>query len=212
MILIGDVHGLFYNYREILKSYGKDSLQLGDFGFGFPDTRRHVLVEDIPGIHKFLRGNHDNPELCKLDSSYIGDYGELEGEYIGGKYNKLFYISGAWSIDESMRIPGVTWWEGEQLSYKELCEASNRYIEGDCEIVCSHDCPTFVLEHLYPSRVIPTRTSQSMDSMFIGRKPKVWFFCHHHQSWRKEIDGCWFICLNELEVLDLSKEVIYNLN
>ena len=76
------------------------------------------------------------------------------------------------------------------------------------EIVCSHDCPTIALANLYSSRYIPTKTSQAMDEMFLSHKPKYWFFGHHHVSWKRNIDGCWFICLNELETLDISKQII----
>lgn len=208
MILIGDIHGLFYDYRDILRRYGKDSLQLGDFGLGFRDTMDHVDVSEIPGIHRFLRGNHDNPDVCRRDKSYIGDYGYIEGSYIGGSCSKLFYISGAWSIDQDSRTPGISWWEDEQLSYEELSDASNKYLEVSPGILCSHDCPTFCLDYIHNGRVIPTRTSQAMDIMFSLWRPSYWIFAHHHVSWRRYIDGCWFICLNELEVLDISGRII----
>lgn len=208
MLLIGDVHGLFYDYKWIIKKYeAKKSLQLGDFGLGFPDSMNHVDMSDIEGDHLFLRGNHDNPEVCRKDKNYIGDYGVLKGSFIEDYYDKLFYISGAWSIDKEWRTPNVSWWEDEQLSYEELCNVVNKYNEEQPDIVCSHDCPTMVLHELYPSRVIPTRTSQAMDTMFMSRKPAYWFFGHHHKSFRKLIDGCLFICLNELETIDISKRI-----
>ena len=209
MLLIGDIHGLFIEYKKLLRRTGvKKSLQLGDYGLGFPESTNHVDMSDIKGNHLFIRGNHDNPAVCRKDSNYAGDYGVIDGEFIEGLFNKLFFISGAWSIDKNWRTPNVSWWEEEQLSQKELCEASNQYAEVKPPIVCSHDCPTLVLYHLYPSRVIPTRTSQAMNVMFMENKPAYWIFAHHHISWRKHIDGCTFVCLNEMEILDISKRIV----
>lgn len=210
MLLIGDVHGLFYNYKEIIKQTGaRLSLQLGDFGIGFPDTPKHLDMSDFLGTHLFLRGNHDNPFHCRHSSNYIGDYGIYEGSFIEDRFTKLMYISGAWSIDQKWRTPGVSWWEDEQLSYEELSRAVNIYIKEEPDIVCSHDCPVMILQEMYKGLgpLIPTRTAQAMDSMIQHRMPSYWFFAHHHHSWRRTIDGCTFICLNELEYLDISKSI-----
>lgn len=214
MLLIGDAHGLFMDYRMIVKSWAmvgiKKSLQLGDFGLGFPSTRinSQSFIEGIEGDHKFIRGNHDDPDFCRKDKNYAGDFGIIEGSYIDDYFHKLFFISGARSIDSDWRTPGLDWWPDEQLSDEELCDAVNLYNEEKPAIVCSHDCPTIVLQQLYPHRTLPTRTSQAMDIMFMSYKPSYWIFGHHHMSWRKNIDGCWFICLNELETLDISKRII----
>ena len=209
MLLIGDIHGLFWEYKSLIRrTCVRNSLQLGDFGLGFRDRMTFPDMSDVEGEHLFIRGNHDNPAICRADNHYVGDYDILEGSYIGGAFDKLFFISGAWSIDKDYRTPNVSWWKDEQLSYEELCEATNKYNEEKPEIVVSHDCPTLVLYHIHPERVIPTRTSQAMDTMFMSRKPKYWVFAHHHMSWRKNIDGCTFICLNEMETLNISGRII----
>jgi len=207
-LLIGDVHGLFENYRNILKKLNPNfSLQLGDMGVGFPESQE-LILNDISGKHYWLRGNHDNPNVSCKHKNYAGDYGILEGSFIGRIFNKLFFVGGAWSIDQNWRTENVSWWRNEQLSQKELCDAINKYKEVEPEIVCSHDCPTFILNYLHPGRIIPTRTSQALDEMFLSRKPSYWFFAHHHMSWRKNIDGCTFVCLDELETIDISKQIV----
>jgi len=209
MLLIGDIHAQFWDYREIIKRSGaKRSLQLGDFGLGFRDSMAFPDMSDIEGEHLFIRGNHDNPALCRADKHHAGEFGVLEGSYIGGAFDKLFFIAGAWSIDWTYRTPGISWWEDEQLSQEQLDKAIEKYKEVKPEIVCSHDCPTIILHHLHGSRVIPTRTSQAMDIMLMERKPSYWFFAHHHVSWRKNIDGCTFICLNEMETINISGRII----
>lgn len=213
MLLVGDVHSLFYDYKRKVQNSGvKTSLQLGDFGLGFPNGLDHVDMSDVEGIHLFIRGNHDNPSVCRVDKCYAGDYGVLEGSFIDGFFDKLFFISGAWSIDREWRIENVSWWSDEQLSYEELSKAIDKYEDVKPEIICAHECPTFVLHRLYSSNFIPSRTSQALEQMINIHKPSYFFFAHHHFSWRKEINGCWYICLDELETLDISKRVINNLN
>lgn len=208
MLLMGDIHGLFWDYKNKLrKSKAKESLQLGDYGLGFPDTMDGVDLSDIGGTHLFLRGNHDNPAICRKSPYYIGDYGIRKGSFMDGKYDKLFYISGAWSIDSAYRLVDVSWWADEELSYTELNNAYDVYYKENPKIVCSHDCPALVLNELYPSRVILTRTGQAMDAMFQSHKPDYWFFGHHHRTFRKKIAGTTFVCLNELETIDISKPI-----
>jgi len=210
MLLIGDIHARWNGYIDILKSSGaKKSLQLGDFGLGFPYGILDIDLSEVKGTHQFLRGNHDNPKVCRKSKHYIGDYGILEGDYMDGMFTELMYISGAWSIDKDWRTPGVDWWEEEELSYQELDEAVQFYIKKKPSIVCSHDCPTYILSHLYGSRVIPTRTGQAMDAMLDYCKPNYWFFGHHHQSFVRNIGGCTFVCLNELQTLDISRRISY---
>ena len=209
MLLIGDIHGLFWDYKKLIKDVGaKRSLQLGDFGLGFLNTMTFPDMSDVEGDHLFIRGNHDNPAICRADKHCAGDFGVLEGRFIDGLYDKLFFIAGAWSIDQAYRTPNISWWEDEQLSHEELGKAIDKYKEEQPDIVVSHDCPTLILNYLHGSRVIPTRTSQAMDAMFLERKPSYWIFAHHHVSWRKNIDGCTFICLNEMETLDISGRII----
>jgi hypothetical protein len=187
----------------------KTSLQLGDMGVGFPNSS--VLdFKNLKGKHYWLRGNHDNPEVSRNHPNYIGDYGILKGNFIDGMFNELMYISGAWSIDYEWRIPGLTWWSEEELNYKELSDLVNLYIAKEPAIICSHDCPTLVLNEIYSNfkeHVFPTRTGEAMNSILEHKMPSYWFFAHHHVSWIKKIDGCTFVCLNELEFLDISRRI-----
>jgi len=208
MLLIGDVHGLFSNYMKLIEMSGsKKSLQLGDFGLGFPNGETHIDLSHIEGNHQFLRGNHDNPEVSRASSNYIGDYGIIEGSFIDDAFDKLFYISGAWSIDQTLRKVDYDWWEDEELSYEELSDAVNFYLKEKPDIVCSHECPTTILSHMYDSsRCFTSRTGQSFDIMIKHHIPRYCFFGHHHRTWKKKVDDCLYTCLNELETLDISKK------
>jgi len=209
MLLIGDIHALFWDYKRILERSGtKESLQLGDYGLGFPGSMDGIDLSDVEGTHQFLRGNHDNPAICRKSPYYIGDFGIHEGSFIDGRYDKLFYISGSWSIDQAWRTPGISWWPEEELSYDELDQAVNLYLKEKPEIVCSHECPEEISQIFYPGTAHPTRTGQALSSMFQHHQPSYWFFGHHHKSWRKNVMGCQFVCLNELETIDISKRIV----
>ena len=99
--LIGDIHGAFTNYKYFTLGIGRQlkkneyydrSIQVGDYGFGFRDlwdTNVKNWQAQHPQ-HRFIRGNHDNPAICKTAPGYIPD-GYIEGH--------TMYIGGAWSID-----------------------------------------------------------------------------------------------------------------
>lgn len=207
-VLFGDVHGLFYEYKRLLQSAVKagqtDSIILGDVGIGFP-TSEELDTSDIPGDHNFIRGNHDNPDVCRVHPDYLGDYGILTGDWDGDHhYEKMFYVSGAWSIDQQWRTPGISWWEDEELSYTEMQKAINLYEQEEPDIVISHDCPHNALLEMYiplGAQVIRTSTGVALEAMFDLHQPSLWVFAHHHRSWTQTMQGTKFICLNELETL-----------
>lgn len=209
MILIGDVHGKFRHYQEIIKSTC-ESIQLGDFGIGFikSSTRyseyaakthpESVIYTDckMPEEHKFIRGNHDAPDKCRKHPNYLGDYGVYQDD--------IFYLSGAWSIDRQWRTTGIDWWPDEEICMSGLMNAIDLYKIKYPKLVITHDCPIEITKILYPREAIHTRTGQALDRMLEDWQPPLWVFAHHHQSLDFVHGRTRFICLNELEVLDLD--------
>ena len=197
MYFIGDIHGNFRRYQDIIDNY-PESIQLGDFGLGFypeNDDFYMSIVDDIP-THRFIRGNHDNPELCEAQPTCLGNFGYLEKE-------SIFYVAGAWSIDKAHRTPGVSWWENEELNYQQFNEAIKLYLEVKPRIFASHDCPMSALPFVagYP---YPNSTSRGFEMMFNEHKPEIWVFGHHHKSRDFEIEGTNFRCLAEFEVEEIK--------
>jgi predicted phosphodiesterase len=191
LCVIGDIHGEFIKYKEILDKVPDDSLsiQLGDIGLGsgvdhfFPEHKSN---------NKFVRGNHDNPEICRTKESYLGDYGFKEG---------IFYISGAFSIDYMYRKIGRDMWEDEQLSMEQLQKAIELYEKCKPEIVVSHECPNSVSNRVIFSNVDygRERTSMAMETMFDIHQPKIWCFGHYHDNRYFKIDKTEFHCIGMLE-------------
>jgi len=194
MWFIGDVHGLIPQYKKIATTL-PCSIALGDLGVGFPNSEEFSL----PPEHKFIRGNHDNPEACQKHPNYLGDYGYLDADGI-------FYISGADSIDKECRTPGISWWAEEQLEYSVLLKVVELYSTIKPKVVISHDCPTKAMEQMFRhSSFNQPRTRQAFNLMLQVHKPKYWAFAHHHPERvrMQEIEGTNFVVLGELQVWQL---------
>ena len=195
MWFIGDIHGRFSDYFKLIKKLDMDcSLQLGDFGNG------SILKEYPPpwnDQHKFLRGNHDVPKVCREHPNYLGDYGYLEVQ-------DMYYISGAWSIDHKQRIMGLSVWEDEELTYVELQKVIQEVQETKPRIIVSHDCPSSIRGELFGfDRFYDTKTGAAFSSIFEAYQPTWWLFGHYHRGKQAKIKGTHFVCLQELECCEI---------
>src|SRR5690348_14652539 len=109
MKFIGDVHGLYERYDRIIKEHA-NTIQVGDMGIGF---RRWPHGEwqanppfDVMVAQNalFIRGNHDNPGVCRNHKQWIADGYVRTTE----KGNVVMFIGGAHSIDAKLRIEGFS--------------------------------------------------------------------------------------------------------
>lgn len=203
MRFIGDVHGKIESY--LFKLDCEESLQIGDMGIGFPDIYLPALDK-----HKFIRGNHDDPNVCREHYNYQGEFGYLADKGI-------FYLGGAWSIDKHIRAvyeakTGIrTWWPDEELSIHQLAQAYKLYVSCKPRIVATHDCPKFMSERIIRKIagvnnpfVHPTRTARALERMWRFHEPDVWVFGHYHITMEQTVSNTRFICLNELQQIDLT--------
>jgi len=190
--LIGDIHGHFVTYEKLIANCQK-TIQLGDFGVGFDDW----VGFDIEPQHRFIRGNHDNPSVCKEHPNYLGDYGFLAEE-------NIFYISGADSIDKDDRTIDIDWWHDEQLSYQDLKAMMTLYGRVKPKTIISHDCPEEVFPYLHCPFHIKSRTQQAMNQLLTIHRPKYWIFAHYHLSCKQQIDNTLYTCLDTFETLEIT--------
>jgi len=195
---IGDVHGYHREYKALLRNI-PESVQVGDMGVGFPDNKEQGFSTfAVPGVHRFIRGNHDNPSVAKSMSNYI---------YDGCREAGVMYVGGALSIDRRFRT-SETWWEDEQLSHEELWALCKKYKEYGPAVMVTHDCPESIVGSLFDDYnhgyKDPSRTRNGFEEYFNMHQPKLWIFGHWHRSVRKTINGTTFICLAELETLDID--------
>lgn len=206
--IIGDVHGYWNQYKDIVSEF-PNSIQVGDLGMGFtshsewaPDSAKAFDKRFNLGNHRFIRGNHDNPEEVKRSSKWIHD-GAVETTDLG---NKIMYIGGAWSIDWQWRTLGVDWWVEEELSMDDLNTLIDRYKEIEPDIMITHTAPIGIPAGPMDIRIFGNgaRTELAFQEMLDYKRPKLWIFGHWHKNFDQVIDGTRFICLNELDYIDLE--------
>lgn len=203
---IGDVHGKFGAYSTILKNSTSPTIQVGDMGVGFfwRDQEDYLHSSGNPpydkmvaGGHRFIRGNHDNPSVCSRHSQWIED-GHVEGD--------IMFVGGALSIDRGMRTLNEDYWADEELSIQRLMELTTKFVTLKPRIMVTHECPETVAKHLFRTMKLddPSRTRQAFDSMFEQHKPEYWIFGHWHMHRKETVLGTKFICLEELQAMELD--------
>jgi predicted phosphodiesterase len=198
MRVVGDVHGYYKRYIELV-SQVEYSVQLGDVGFNYSSLSRLDHTK-----HRFIPGNHDNYDHLPPHSLY-NSMGKGYGWAMVGWY-QFYFIRGGYSVDWKYRLPGVSVWDNEEISWQEGYEVIQDVCQVRPEIILSHECPFVVLPDVVtnPYKLDPSRTCQILDEVYKIHKPKLWVFGHHHHNWRKTIDRTTFICLDELSYLDLE--------
>jgi len=181
---LGDVHGKIAQ----IPNCGINTIQVGDLGVGFASCK------NLPDNFRFIRGNHDNPSLCRKMPEYLGDFGYAMDE-------RLFFVSGADSVDAKYRTIGIDWWADEELSWSQWDVVVESY--HGAQIVVSHDCPQFVAEQFF-GITHKSLTRWGLELMYNKASPKFWVFGHHHKSMRESIGNTTFICLDKLETVQMD--------
>jgi len=204
---IGDVHGNFEQYKNLIESVG-ESIQVGDMGFGF-SVAASDGISTFPeppfdlmrraGNHRFIRGNQDDPAACKNQPLCITD---------GHSEDDMFFCGGALSVNLKGRTKGLNWWPEEELSDSELANIAQKYLDEKPPLMVTHDCPHEIAQailshHDIDKAVAISRTRQAFQGMWERHKPNTWIFGHWHMSLDKLISGTRFICLSELETIDI---------
>jgi hypothetical protein len=206
--LIGDVHGKHKQYLEVIHNV-EYSLQVGDFGFNY-----NILNNISPLNHRIIAGNHDNHDICNDWPHFLPKFGY---SILGGI--SFFHVQGAFSIDWRERVEydqlnnTKSWWENEELTYRELEEAVDFYENIKPEIVVSHEAPRSVADYFgkasaliqfgYNPNTFTTRTSEALDAMLKIHRPFIWAFGHYHKTREITEEKTRFICLDELNYLDI---------
>lgn len=219
--IVGDIHGKVMDYKFYSLGIGRTrsgkeisvdrSIQLGDFGMGFNKTatwndNMRQWFEENPD-HRFIRGNHDDPAICKTMPGYIPD-GRVEGHSM--------FIGGAWSIDHAWRTAGVSWWPDEECSIDQFNQLIDTYAIVRPKVMFTHDCPTEAAIELFQKRGLllggygatleRTRTATALQAMYEIHQPDFWFFGHWHHTTSMKLGNTRFHCLGELDYIDFDIE------
>jgi hypothetical protein len=210
--LIGDIHGKVYDYQaHCISDFAGPTIQVGDFGIGFGQGDYwHESLNDFQakGNHRFIRGNHDNPNQCKLMNGWISD-GTVE--------NDIMFIGGAWSIDNPnappgwyRRTAGVDWWPDEELGYSDFEKIIDVYNTVRPRVMITHDCPRSVSRKMFFESGLltgpeyPNKTATALEIMWEIHEPEFWFFGHWHFTRREQIGKTVFQCIGELDYIDVE--------
>lgn len=197
LTVIGDVHGHYDQYERMARKRDY-TVQLGDLGFKY-----NCLKNLDADRHKVVGGNHDNYDIIHEFPNYLGDFGNCS---LGGV--DFFFLRGAYSIDRDLRTIGVDWWPQEELSHESFEFAKDLYEQTLPKIVITHCCPHSIIPHfLHPSdasgKVYNTRTDWALQELLEIHRPSLWIFGHYHISKSLEVKSTRFVCLNELETIEL---------
>ena len=177
----------------------------------------HNKIDVDDKTHKFFPGNHDNYDTCFEQPGCLGDFGKA---HLGGV--QFFFIRGAFSIDGRMRTDyemktGFKCrWNNEQLMGEEIEKAYDEYKRVCPDIMITHSCPTAVGRNIgspktlqyfgYDSKTFNTNTQTLLEKCHKFHQPKLWIFGHFHRSVNIIMRETRFICLAELECIDIDKD------
>ena len=210
--LIGDIHGQVNDYKVYaIDQFEGPVVQIGDFGIGFGQGDYwHESVDDYHtrGGHRFIRGNHDNPGMCKTMSSWIKD-GTVE--------NDVMFIGGAWSIDNPVAPPGwyrrtagYDWWVDEECSDEQFEQMFETYKTVKPRVMITHDCPAKISYPMFwgsgflKGPTYPNRTSAWFDRFIDAHEPEEWYFGHWHQTMQYKYGRTHFHCIGILDYVDVE--------
>lgn len=194
---IGDAHGQYDRYVKMARKRDR-TVQIGDLGF------KYGCLENLdPEHHKIVGGNHDNYDVLPNYPHYLGDWGF---HTLGG--TEFFFLRGAYSIDRDQRTIGIDWWSQEEIPIEGFMAAREAYRERKPRIVLTHTCPEVIAPHFldprYAYRVHVTKTGFMLDELFNIHQPELWVFGHFHYTKSITEGRTKFVCLNELETLDIA--------
>jgi hypothetical protein len=225
MLFLGDNHG---DWRELSFQISRKDLKdcyiisVGDCGIGF---KTHTLqlnqlrqlneeFKDRNIYFKTIRGNHDDPSYFNSKNKIQLSHFELLEDYSTITYNNkiIQFIGGAISIDRTARKKGVSYWEGEGLTFnKNKCQK--------VDVLVTHTAPSwcfpqqfnemvygwaredaYLLEDLTDERAV-------MDEICKLCKPSMHLYGHFHSSWSERLNGCThrLLDIDELWLFDYAR-------
>ena len=231
VVAVGDVHGLFGEFRYRIKERYKifDSIicVCGDFGMGFHRPEYYVtelaklnrIAEKNNDVIIVVRGNHDDP-ACFTGAYELGNI-KLVSDYstIQTKCEKILFIGGGVSIDRTQRALEKTYWPDETSVYDE----ERLYVAGKPDILITHNAPSFCtpttkegisywMKHdttlgadCDRERQIFTRIYDFLEDN--DRIPHTWAYGHYHMSDSMlMLEDTEFKALNELEFFLIQRK------
>lgn len=192
----------YFANREI-----KHIVHLGDFGYNFEYKKYLKPLNDLlqeNGQHLwFVDGNHENQiELYKY--KFAADQTRPLTDRIthlprGFRWTwsgtSMLALGGAFSIDKSVRVPGIEWWPEEEINWDEAERTANG---GHADIMFTHDCPAGVdIPDIrrnplgLPAHVLNQANNHRnlLRQVVDAVKPKKLYHGHYHTKYESKLYG-----------------------
>ena len=200
-----------FRYR-VEKELCKDDCLIiaGDFGFIWDDDGATNDKDEIRWLKYFnernyttlfIDGNHEN--FNRLNSYEISEfkggkvhrisesvYHLMRGQIFDFGGRTIFTLGGAMSADKGDREPGISWWEGENISQCDIDEAWQNLAKSDfsVDIVISHTCPNFLIQKIirpWSLDKLKDPNSLILEQIYDKIKFKKWYFGHFHETYKE---------------------------
>ena len=202
-LVAGDTHGTldigkvvqYYNKHD--GEFTKDDylIILGDVGVcGFSpsvEAETREILRNLPVTTLFIDGNHENFEM--LNSMPLVEFHGalmhqidkhifhiLRGEILTLEGKTFLCIGGGNSIDKMYRIPYISWWPEEEITYHDVDNAIANLgkVNNKVDYVLTHCCDSATVVKAFGFR----RDSSTDQLMFIDKvvNYKHWYFGHYH--------------------------------
>lgn len=218
IIYVGDLHGRVEILSKIdiwATNHNVNTVvQVGDFGAFWPGEEDKINRYFMKRARQKRRGatwivspgNHDNwdhfnsvmlgsqdPEQPLFEMS-PGLFYARRGGVVNIEGISHLFFGGATSTDRHLRTEGKNWWAKESPSTNEFQQFFDAFDAGGIDVVVTHEAPSCV-----PMR----RISRDRDPVACGmenvikcsvRRPKRWFFGHHHMKFKSKIEEIDFAC------------------
>ena len=153
IILVGDIHGEFRFFRELIARVQLPPdvvfIQLGDFGY-YPHTIE-AWPKNFPNKVYFFDGNHEYFPALPTDSN---DIVELANNlfYIPRGYIltleglKIGVMGGGESVDYVDRTMGIDWFPQERVELSDIAKLRNEKVD----VLLTHTPPSSVIRSYLP--------------------------------------------------------------
>ena len=201
IFITGDTHG-DVDFKKLLQlkerrlSYDDYLIICGDVAICWSELELPYfksLYNDIGCTIIFIDGNHENFEMLNRLPlvEYKGAlmhqidkhiFHVLRGEIMTIDDKTFLCIGGAVSIDKMYRIPYISWWPEEEITFHDIDNALNNLakVNNIVDYVITHCCDTkTVTKAFYFRRDICTDQLNFIDTIVTY---KHWFFGHYHSD------------------------------
>jgi len=215
-LILGDVHCYWADMNitiaRAIKAHPDIThiVQVGDFGYGNWGTgekpfkaSRAYLDDDAMKVYQnaeklWLDGNHENHDMLDQDGgAWQPDWTYMpRGSVLEVDGYRVMFFGGASSIDKSRRIPHVSWWPQESITYSQVRQALEE-TEGRIDAIFSHEHPSDIpySDIRYGDDPFGDGDKTLLNELRKAVRPDFWFFGHHHHADRGTLDGMeWFCC------------------